>query len=83
MKVPVVVTGAGGVPELVNDGVEGVLVPPRDPTRLAEALVKVLRDPSFARRLAEAGRQKIERSFHSGVSAQVLHRTIHARLGSP
>jgi glycosyltransferase involved in cell wall biosynthesis len=76
MGVPVVVTGAGGVPELVDDGVDGLLVPPRDPRQLADALVRVLRDPQLARRLAEAGRRKIETSFHSGVSAEVLRRGV-------
>lgn len=76
MRVPVVVTGAGGVPELVNDGTDGLLVPPRDPARMAEALLKLLRDPALAAKLSESGRRKIETSFHSGVSAAVLRRCM-------
>ena len=76
MRVPVVVTGAGGVPELVDDGVDGLLVPPREPARMAEALLKLLRDPALAARLSESGRRKIETSFHSGVSAAVLRRCM-------
>jgi glycosyltransferase involved in cell wall biosynthesis len=76
MKVPVVVTGAGGVAELVDDGVDGLLTAPRDVHQMSEALLKVLRDPHLALQLSEAGRRKIETSFHSGVSAEVLRRCI-------
>ena len=43
METPVVATAAGGVPELIDDGVEGILVPPHDPVRLADALERVLK----------------------------------------
>jgi len=76
MRVPVVVTGAGGVPELVSDGVDGLLVPARAPERMADSLLKLLRDPGLAARLSESGRRKIETSFHSGVSADVLRRCM-------
>jgi hypothetical protein len=67
MRVPVVVTGAGGVPELVDDGVDGLLVPAREPGRMADSLLRLLRDPGSRPRLSESGRRKIETSFHSGV----------------
>ncbi|HYH62976.1 MAG TPA: glycosyltransferase family 4 protein [Solirubrobacterales bacterium] len=51
---PLVVTSVGGLPELVADG-SGLIVPPGDPSRLAEALASVLTDPDLARRLGEAG----------------------------
>lgn len=76
MRIPVVVTGAGGVPELVTDGEEGLLVPAREPARMADSLLKLLRDPGLASRLSESGRRKIETSFHSGVSAAVLRRCM-------
>jgi glycosyltransferase involved in cell wall biosynthesis len=76
MRVPVVVTGVGGVPELVDDGVDGLLVPARAPERMADSLLKLLRDPGLAARLSESGRRKIETSFHSGVSADVLRRCM-------
>jgi glycosyltransferase involved in cell wall biosynthesis len=72
MRLPVVVTGAGGVPELVDDGVDGLLVPPETPSVLAERLEAVARDPELARRLGEAGRAKVERSFSSERSAELL-----------
>ena len=81
MRVPVVVTGAGGVPELVDDGVDGLLVPAREPGRMAESLLRLLRDPGLASRLSESGRRKIETSFHSGVSAAVLRRCMDGAQG--
>ena len=54
---PLIATTVGGIPEVVVDGVLGVLVPPRDPGRLAEALADALRDPGRARALAEAARR--------------------------
>lgn len=72
MGCPVVTTAAGGVAELVDDGIDGRLVPPKDPDALAEAIRGLLHDPAAAERLASAGRSKIERGFHSGVSAAVI-----------
>jgi glycosyltransferase involved in cell wall biosynthesis len=55
MAKPVVASRLGGVEELVEDGVTGVLVPPSDPRALGEAIVRVLGDPALARRMGEAG----------------------------
>jgi glycosyltransferase involved in cell wall biosynthesis len=49
---PVVGSRAGGIPDIVEDGVSGLLVPPGEPAALAEALVRVLTDPALAQRLA-------------------------------
>jgi glycosyltransferase involved in cell wall biosynthesis len=63
LGVPVVASKAGGIPEAVEDGRSGLLVPPRDPARLADALVAVLSDSGLARRLAEAGREAVRVRF--------------------
>jgi glycosyltransferase involved in cell wall biosynthesis len=60
---PVVATAAGGIPEVVQDGVTGVLVPPRDPQALAQAVYQLLRHPEQRRRFGEAGRQRVEQYF--------------------
>jgi len=78
LQVPVVVTGSGGVAELVDDGVDGILVPPRDPEKMAGALLRLLADPGLAAKLSQAGRTKIESSFHSGVSAATLRRCVES-----
>ncbi len=59
-EVPVVAAAAGGIPEMVEDGVSGLLVPPGDPGRLSEALSAVLSDPALAARLAAGGRARVE-----------------------
>jgi glycosyltransferase involved in cell wall biosynthesis len=54
-RLPVVVTNVGGNPEIVRQGVEGLLVPRHDPQALAVALLEVLESPELARRMGEAG----------------------------
>jgi glycosyltransferase involved in cell wall biosynthesis len=62
-RVPVVSTATGGIPELF-EGVDGaLLVPPRDPVALAEAIERVIRDPGLRERLIESGRRRVEDSF--------------------
>lgn len=51
---PVVATAVGGIPEAVNDGVTGMLVPPRDPQALAEAIIELLSNESKRSRMADA-----------------------------
>jgi colanic acid/amylovoran biosynthesis glycosyltransferase len=76
MGLPVIATNAGGVPELVDHERDGLLVKPKEPAAMAEAVERVLRDSALAERLASAARSKIERSFHSGLSAQAIARYI-------
>lgn len=60
---PVVASAVGPIPEVVTDGETGLLVPPGDPSALADAVVRVLRDPDLADRLGRAGRARAERTF--------------------
>ncbi len=60
---PVVATQVGGVPSLVAEGRHGFLVPPGDPTALAEGVSALLGDPSLRRRMGEASRQHVEDHF--------------------
>jgi glycosyltransferase involved in cell wall biosynthesis len=56
---PVVAARVGGVAEMVEDGVEGLLVPPEDPHALALALRRLLEDAPLRRRMGEAGRARV------------------------
>jgi glycosyltransferase involved in cell wall biosynthesis len=60
---PVVGTTVGGLPEVIVDGVTGLLVPPRDPKRLAAALVALLADPDRRRRLGQAAAAHAQEHF--------------------
>lgn len=60
---PVVGTAVGGIPEAVRHGETGFVVPPRDPRRLAEAVIDVLANPALAKSMGEAGRASVRGSF--------------------
>ena len=63
LKKPIVASRVGGIPEVVEDGVTGLLVPPGDPKSLARALLRLLRDPPTRFRMGQAGRQRLETYF--------------------
>jgi glycosyltransferase involved in cell wall biosynthesis len=69
---PIVCTRVGGVSELIDDGVEGLLVPRRDPAAFADAVERLLQDPALAASLGQAARLRQQRDFSlAGVVAQV------------
>jgi glycosyltransferase involved in cell wall biosynthesis len=71
---PVVSTRVSGIPELVEDGREGLLVPERDPRALARALARLLDDPALADRMAHEARAKVEREFDAAREAEKMRR---------
>ena len=64
LAVPVVASAVGGIPELVEDGRSGLLVPPGDAAALAEAVTRLVRDPEQARRLGRAARAAVAARHH-------------------
>ena len=60
---PVVATTIAGIPDMVEDGVNGTLVPPDDVPALARALTGLLADPAKGRQMGEAGRQRVVAEF--------------------
>jgi L-malate glycosyltransferase len=60
---PVVATSVGGIPEIIDDRVTGLLVPPRNPQALAKAIVQILKNPRFAAILARAGQERVRTEF--------------------
>ncbi|WP_307506093.1 glycosyltransferase [Clavibacter sp. B3I6] len=61
--VPVVASAVGGLTDSVVDGVTGILVPPRDPAAIADALEALHADPARRRRLGRAGRDRMEHGY--------------------
>ncbi|MDA7429909.1 glycosyltransferase family 4 protein [Primorskyibacter aestuariivivens] len=75
---PVVTTRIAGVPELVEDGVSGRLVPPGDVDALVEALREILSDADLRARLGAAGREKVCAEFDIGKEAAWLSRLLES-----
>jgi glycosyltransferase involved in cell wall biosynthesis len=69
---PVVACRAAAIPEVVEDGVTGVLAPPRDPAGLAAALEALIADPGRARAMGEAGRRVVAAYTPERVAARLL-----------
>ena len=68
-ELPVVATRVGGIPELVEDGVTGLLTPPGDAAALADALQRLLADPALRATMGQAARRRIAANF--SLAAQV------------
>jgi colanic acid/amylovoran biosynthesis glycosyltransferase len=64
LEIAVVSTSVGGIPEIIDNGINGMIVPPRDEHRLANALEELARDEALRRRLGRAARKKIEEIRH-------------------
>ena len=60
---PIVATTAGGMPEVVQDGKTGILVPPRNDQAMADAIVKLLKDPALRERMGAAGLSRVNAKF--------------------
>ncbi|TLS53474.1 glycosyltransferase [Paenibacillus antri] len=76
---PVVSTKHGGIPELVGNGVEGILVPERSVKRLAEGLIALIEQPALREEMGRNGRAKVERRFDAVKQVKRLE-DIYRRL---
>ncbi len=69
---PVISTPLGGIPEMVEQDVNGELVPERDPAAICAAIERLISDPERARRLGDRGRQIAQEKFSIATSARAL-----------
>lgn len=72
MQTPVVVTQVGGMAELIDSGVDGMLIPPENPEKMADTIEKLLKDKELTWSLIQKSRLKIADKFHHRRSAQIL-----------
>jgi glycosyltransferase involved in cell wall biosynthesis len=70
--VAVLTTPVSGIPELVTDGLNGVMVPPGDPTALAGALARLIADPAARARMGDAGRELVARRFDAAAGLDLI-----------
>lgn len=70
----VIATSVGGNSEAVIDGETGIIVPPRDPEKLAEALLTLLGDPNLRARMGAAGRKRIEEEYSMDACIEAYRR---------
>lgn len=70
--VPVIGTRAGGVMELIEGGENGMLVAPKDPKALADAIRLLAGDRGFAEKLSKNGREHVEQNYRSSLGAETL-----------
>ncbi len=71
MGLPIVATSVGGVPQVITDEVEGLIVPPGDPEKLADALQRVAADPTLRDRLGRAAHEKSAMFDVTGASREI------------
>jgi len=83
MERPVVATGTGGVPEIVEDTVTGLLVPPADAVALARAVGALLADPARAHAMGRAGRRRVETCFNHHRHARLVEAVWTEVIGAP
>ena len=86
VETPVVATDLEGMPELVVEGETGLLVPPRNPEALAQAILRMLENPARAKAMARTGRKRVEARFSLAVKierTEALYRRLLAERASP
>ena len=64
MEIPVIATNIRGCREAVDNGKTGILVPVKNPQKLAEAIIYLLKNPKRAKEMGKAGREKVKREFN-------------------
>lgn len=79
--VPVVSTRLAGVPEMINDGENGLLATPKDPASLAAALERMLTDRALADQMAEQGRKTAEERFAIAATTRELKHLLVRKAG--
>lgn len=80
MEVATIGTSAGGVPEIITNGKNGLLVPPRDDVAIFRALTQLIDNPSLRQQLGRCGRSEIIARFDSRIGAATLYKRLLLRF---
>ena len=80
MQIPCVTTHITGIPELIRNGIDGLLVAPSDVTGLAAALARLMDDPELSLRLGTAARERVFTSYNLTRNVQTLAEIFQSRL---
>ena len=67
MGKPVIATNVGGIPEVIDNGINGILVPPGNADAIADAIARYIFNSEFSKKVAAEGRNKVEREFSDKV----------------
>lgn len=79
---PIVTTDCGGMREAVTDGIEGFVVPARDPRAMADALARLIHDVELRRRMGSAGRERVVEEFGLRLQLERFLALYHALTGA-
>ena len=82
MEIPCITTAITGVPELINSGENGLLVPASDVAGLADAIRQLANDADLRRRLGQAGRQKVLADYNLYTNVRHLFNELDKRLNA-
>lgn len=78
--IPVIATRVGGIPEIVADGISGILIPPGDRPALAAAIVRLASAPDLRRAMGLAGRKIAEERFNFDACLEAMEKVYHEVL---
>ncbi len=82
MRIPVIATASAGTPDIVRHESNGLLVPPRDPRALAEAIARLRAEPRLAQSLASQARRDVESSFSHARQTDLTEELLASLLSS-
>ncbi|MBL7074896.1 glycosyltransferase family 4 protein [candidate division KSB1 bacterium] len=76
MELPVIATNITGIPELIDDGKNGILVEPKDSITLAQVIERLIKNPDLCKKLGRLARAKIEKDFNLKRNVKVLEELL-------
>ncbi len=81
MKLPILASNVHGIPDVVEDGVTGILVPPKDVAALSQAILRLLRDPEERRRMGRAGREMVATRYSWADNVRQMEALYNSLIG--